>query len=70
MDISEANLDEHCYLNTVKGGKTTFLYLTKREQKPLESFKNNVASHQTKTSFTRWNITTLKGWTLVDEMLT
>ena len=24
MDINEADLDEHCYLNTVKRGKTTF----------------------------------------------
>ena len=33
MDISEANLDEHCYLNTVKEGKTTFSIL---DQKRVE----------------------------------
>ena len=27
MNISEANLDEHCYLNTVKEGKTIFFIL-------------------------------------------
>ena len=27
MDISEADLDKHCYLNTVKEGKTTFSIL-------------------------------------------
>ena len=27
MDISEAKLDEHCYLNTVKEGKTIFSVL-------------------------------------------
>ena len=36
MDISEANMDEHCYLNTVKQGKSLFSILDqkyKREQK-------------------------------------
>ena len=27
MDISKTNLDKHCYLNTVKEGKTTFSIL-------------------------------------------
>ena len=52
MDINEANLDEHCYLNTVKEGKTTFSVLDQKKQKPLESSKKDVASHQTKTSLT------------------
>ena len=36
MDISEANLDEHCYLNTVKEGKTTFSIL---DQKRAETIR-------------------------------
>ena len=36
MDISEANLDEHCYLNTVKEGKTTFSIL---DQKRVEAVR-------------------------------
>ena len=70
MDISEANLDKHCYLNTVKEGKTSFSILDQKEQKRLEPFKKDVASHQMKTSFTHWNITPLKAWISVDEMLT
>ena len=70
MDISEANLDKHCYFNTVKEGKTIFSILDQKKQKPLEPFKKDVASHQTKTSSTHWNVTPLKEWTLIDEMLT
>ena len=71
MDISGADLDEHCYLNTMQEGKATFSILDqKRESKWLEYFKNNAISHQTKTSFTHWNTTLLKDWTLVEEMLT
>ena len=36
MDISEANLDEHCYLNTVKEGKTKFSIF---DQKRAEALK-------------------------------
>ena len=36
MDISEADLEEHCYLNTVKKGKTTFSVL---DQKRAEAVK-------------------------------
>ena len=36
MDISEADLDEHCYLNTVKEGKTTFSIL---DQKRAEAVR-------------------------------
>ena len=68
MDISEANLEEHCYLNTVKERRLYFLYLVKKEQKPLESFKKDVAFHQTKTLFT--DVTPLKTWTSVDKILT
>ena len=30
MDISEADLDKHCYLNTAKKGKTTFSILDEK----------------------------------------
>ena len=36
MDISEANLDERCYLNTVKEGKTTISIL---DQKRAEAVR-------------------------------
>ena len=36
MNISEANLDEYCYLNTVKEGKTTFSIV---DQKRAEAFR-------------------------------
>ena len=36
MDISKAELDEHCYLNTVKDGKTTFSIL---DQKRVETVR-------------------------------
>ena len=36
MDIREANLDKHCYLNTVKEGKTTFSIL---DQKRAEAVR-------------------------------
>ena len=36
MDISIAKLDEHCYLNTVKEGKTTFSIL---DQKRAEAVR-------------------------------
>ena len=36
MDISEADLDKHCYLNTVKEGKTTFSIL---DQKRAEAVR-------------------------------
>ena len=36
MDISEAELDKHCYLNTVKKGKTTFSIL---DQKRAEAVR-------------------------------
>ena len=35
MDISEAELDEHCYLNTVKDGKTTFSILDQKRAKAV-----------------------------------
>ena len=31
MDISEANLEEHCYLNTMKEGKTMFSILDQKQ---------------------------------------
>ena len=36
MDISEDNLDEHCYLNTIEEGKTIFHIL---DQKRAEAVK-------------------------------
>ena len=36
MDISEADLDEHCYLETVKKGKTIFSVL---DQKRTEAVR-------------------------------
>ena len=36
MDISEVDLDEHCYLNTVKGRKTIFSIL---DQKRAEAVR-------------------------------
>ena len=36
MDISEAELDKHCYLNNVKDGKTTFSIL---DQKRAEAVR-------------------------------
>ena len=36
MDISKAELDKHCYLNTVKDGKTTFSIL---DQKKAEAVR-------------------------------
>ena len=33
MDISEANLEEHCYLNTVKEGKIIFSILDQKQAK-------------------------------------
>ena len=35
MDISEANREEHCYLNTVKEGKTTFFILDQKQAKAV-----------------------------------
>ena len=35
MDISEANLDKHCYLNTVKERKTTFSVLGQKRAKAV-----------------------------------
>ena len=61
MDISEADLDKHCYLNTVKKGKIIFLHLIKREQKQSESYKNAVLFHPTKTSSTHWSVTPSRG---------
>ena len=35
MDISKANLDKHCYLNTVEEGKTTFSILDQKRAKTV-----------------------------------
>ena len=53
MDISEAELDKHCYLNTVKDENTTFSIL---DQKRVEAVRilqeNDAVFHQAKTSLT------------------
>ena len=36
MDISEADLDEHCYLNTVKKGKTIFSVLNQKRAEVIK----------------------------------
>ena len=35
MDISKANLDKYCYLNTVKEGKTTFSIIDQKRAKAI-----------------------------------
>ena len=50
MDISEAELDEHCYLNTVKDGKTKFSILDQKRAEAVRILKKDMDSHQTKTS--------------------
>ena len=39
MDISEADLDKYCYLNTVKEGKTTFSILDQKIAEAVRIFQ-------------------------------
>ena len=43
MDISEANIEEHCYFNTVKKGKTLFSFLNQKRAKVVRTLQKRCA---------------------------
>ena len=61
INISEANVEYHCYFSTVKKGKSLFSILDQKERKQSERYKNVMLSHPTKTLSMHWSATPLKG---------
>ena len=57
MDISKADGDEHCYLNTVNQGEALYSILDQKRAEAVKSYKNAVRSHPTKISSTHWSVT-------------
>ena len=43
MDISEANVEDHCYFNTVKKGKLLFSILNQKRAEPVRTLQEHCA---------------------------
>ena len=68
MDISKANVEDHCYLNAVNKGRLMFSILNQKQTKALKFYKNDALSCPTKILSSGWNVIPQRGQTLKEEM--
>ena len=69
MDISEADVDEHCYLSTVKQGKTLFSILDQKRAEAVRILQERCGFPSDKDFINALECNSIKGWVLGEEIL-
>ena len=69
MDISKANVDEHCYLNTVKQEKTLFSILDQKRAEAVRILQELCGFPSDEDFINALECNSIEGWTLIEEML-
>ena len=68
MDISEADVDEHCYLNTVKQGKALYSILDQKRAEAVRILQERCAFPSDKDFINALECNSIEGWILEGEM--
>ena len=69
MNISEAYVEDHCYLNTMKKGKTLLSILDQKRVEAVRILQERCDFPSKKYFINALEYNSIEGWILVEELL-